>query len=127
MPYNLYDYSIRISYNEEDNDYFSSIDEFRGCTAFGDTPFEALKELKIAFEDWLAVTIEKGYPIPEPFKKKRYSCQIMVKMPRSLHDQLSEKAKMKNVSLNQEILTRIALGLGTPLNIGDNILNQRTQ
>jgi len=50
--------SIKISYIEEAQDYFASIEEFRGCTAFANTPFEALKELEIAFEDWLVVTIE---------------------------------------------------------------------
>jgi predicted RNase H-like HicB family nuclease len=36
------------------------------CSAFGDTPEEALKEVLIAKEGVLAVMEEQGLPIPEP-------------------------------------------------------------
>jgi len=38
----------------------------QSCSAFGDTPAEALAEIEQAIEAWLAVAREYGLPIPEP-------------------------------------------------------------
>ena len=43
-----------------------TIPDLRSCSAFGDTPAEALAEVEKAVEAWLAVAREEGLPIPEP-------------------------------------------------------------
>lgn len=45
----------------------------------------------------------------EEFKKslKEYSGHVSLRMPRSMHKELAEAAKVENVSLNQYILYRI--------------------
>ena len=40
--------------------------DLEACSAFGDTPEEALAELQIAKRAWLEVAREHGKPIPEP-------------------------------------------------------------
>jgi predicted RNase H-like HicB family nuclease len=60
------DYAINIFYDEEDGDYIAAVPDLKGCSAFGDTPEEALKEVLIAKELWLEVAREHGDPIPEP-------------------------------------------------------------
>ncbi len=63
-------YTIRIFWSEEDKTYIAIVEELEGCSAFGDTPEEALKEVQIAMEAWLEVAKEKGDPIPQPLPKK---------------------------------------------------------
>ena len=60
------DYHINIFYSEEDESYVADLPDFVYCSAFGDTPEEALKELLIAKEAWLADAREAGDPIPIP-------------------------------------------------------------
>ncbi|MEX2099881.1 MAG: type II toxin-antitoxin system HicB family antitoxin [Acidimicrobiia bacterium] len=60
------DYHINIFYSEEDEAYIADIPDLRHCSAFGDSPEEALREVLIAKEGWLHVALEEGIPIPEP-------------------------------------------------------------
>ncbi|MBA4179133.1 MAG: type II toxin-antitoxin system HicB family antitoxin [Anaerolinea sp.] len=60
------DYHINIFWSEDDGRYIADIPDLRYCSAFGDTPEEALAELKIARELWLQVAREEGGEIPPP-------------------------------------------------------------
>ncbi len=60
------DYHINIFYSEADKGYIADIPDLRSCTAFGETPTEALHELEIAKALWLEAAKETGIPIPEP-------------------------------------------------------------
>jgi predicted RNase H-like HicB family nuclease len=60
------DYHINVFYSEDDEGYIADIPDLKYCSAFGDTPEEALAELMIAKEGWLEVAKETGKPIPEP-------------------------------------------------------------
>jgi predicted RNase H-like HicB family nuclease len=60
------DYHIDIFYSEEDECYVANLPDFEYCSAFGDTPEEALAELQIAKQGWLESAREHGDPIPEP-------------------------------------------------------------
>jgi predicted RNase H-like HicB family nuclease len=60
------DYHINIFYSTEDACYVADIPDLEFCSAFGATPEEALAELRIAREAWLAAARHKGDPIPEP-------------------------------------------------------------
>ena len=60
------DYHINIFYSEEDGGYIADLPDFKHCSAFGDTPQEALRELLIAKKAWLDSIIEAGQPLPEP-------------------------------------------------------------
>jgi predicted RNase H-like HicB family nuclease len=60
------DYHINIFYSEEDSCYIADIPDLKYCSAHGETPEEALHEVLIAKEAWLATALEEGLPIPEP-------------------------------------------------------------
>jgi len=63
------DYHINLFYSDEDEGYIADIPDLKHCSAFGDTPDEALKELIKAKEAWLKVAQESGKPIPKPHYK----------------------------------------------------------
>lgn len=60
------DYHINIFYSEEDEGYIADIPDLSGCSAFGETPEEALQEVQIAKQAWLAAARDAGKPIPAP-------------------------------------------------------------
>lgn len=60
------DYHINVFYSKEDEAYIADIPDLKYCSAHGETPEEALREVLIAKEGVLAVMREEGLPIPEP-------------------------------------------------------------
>lgn len=64
----------------------------------GETPEEALANLDDAKKCWIETNLELGHPVPEP-GLDNFSGQLRLRMPRSLHRALSEKAKDERVSL----------------------------
>jgi predicted RNase H-like HicB family nuclease len=60
------DYHINIFYSEEDECYIADIPDLKYCSTHGDTQKEALHEVLLAKEGWLAAARESGKPIPEP-------------------------------------------------------------
>ena len=62
----MQDYHINIFYSEEDGGYIADIPDLEACSAFGETPFEALQEVENAKELWLEAARAEGKPIPQP-------------------------------------------------------------
>jgi antitoxin HicB len=56
-----------------------------------------------AMQLWLEVALEEGIPIPEPRPEADYSGKFVVRVPRSLHRELVQRAEEEGVSLNQYI------------------------
>jgi len=63
------DYHINIFYSEEDGGYIADIPDLESCSAFGETPEQALAEVERAKEIWLAAARSAGKPIPPPWYK----------------------------------------------------------
>lgn len=55
-----------VFYSEEDGGYIADIPDLKACSAFGDTPEEALREVLIAKQAWLAAAKKHRKPIPPP-------------------------------------------------------------
>ena len=62
----MQDYHINIFYSKEDGGYIADIPDLEACSAFGETPFEALQEVENAKELWLEAARAEGKPIPQP-------------------------------------------------------------
>ena len=60
------DYHINVFYSEEDGCYVADIPDLKFCSALGDTPEEAVRELQTAKAAWIRVAKERGKPIPKP-------------------------------------------------------------
>jgi predicted RNase H-like HicB family nuclease len=60
------DYHINIFFSEEDEGYIADIPDLEACSAFGETPFEALKELEVAKAAWLEAAREARKFVPQP-------------------------------------------------------------
>jgi predicted RNase H-like HicB family nuclease len=60
------EYSIQIIWSSEDGAYLAFPAELAGCMADGQTPEEALANLKVVIKEWLEVAKEQCRPIPNP-------------------------------------------------------------
>lgn len=94
-----------------DEGYLATAPELPGCFTAGETPEDAMRMLRDAMATWLEATIAAGDPDPEP-DEDRYRGRILLRLPRSLHARLAERAEREDVSINQLVATLIAEGLG---------------
>jgi len=62
----MQDYHINIFYSDEDEGYIADIPDLEACSAFGDTPNDALREVQKAKALWMEVARAEGKPIPPP-------------------------------------------------------------
>lgn len=101
-------YPAQVFYSEDDEGFIAVASDLPGCSAFGDTQEEAVAELRSAIAAWQIAATKAGNPIPEPSKPQLDdlpSGKILLRLPRSLHAMLIEKAKQDNVSLNQHLVS----------------------
>jgi predicted RNase H-like HicB family nuclease len=60
------DYHINIFYSDEDEGYVADIPDLKHCSAFGESPQEALNEVLTAKAAWVAAARANGKPVPPP-------------------------------------------------------------
>jgi predicted RNase H-like HicB family nuclease len=60
------DYHVNVFHSDEDGGYIADIPDLECCSAFGETPFKALKEVEKAKAAWLAAARSARKPIPKP-------------------------------------------------------------
>ena len=60
------DHHINIFFSEEDGGYIADIPDLESCSAFGNSPEQALAELKLAKAAWIEAAHESGTPVPLP-------------------------------------------------------------
>lgn len=110
-----YEIKIRKLAEDEGGGWLAQIPLLPGCMSDGETVDECIVNLEDAKRGWIGACIELGREVPEPSKSKTtddFSGQLRVRMPKSLHQALSEKAKEENISLNQFILYQLSRGIG---------------
>jgi antitoxin HicB len=105
-------YTIILERRDDQGIYWvARVAELPHCLIHGDTPEEAVKEIEDVKMDWIQSNLEDGLPIPEPTSRK-YSGEIRVRMPPSLHQLLAQRASNEGVSLNQYMVAGLARAVG---------------
>jgi antitoxin HicB len=108
LPYTI----ILEQYDDADTPYWvARVAELPHCVITGDTPMEALEEIEKVKLEWIESNLEDGLPIPEP-KPHKYSGQIRLRIPPSLHQQLAYLAMKEDVSLNQYMVSILSQSAG---------------
>ena len=79
----MYKYTIEIFYSEEDEGYIAVVPELPGCSAFGETEEEALKEIKVAIKLWIEAAKKEGKEIPKPMEKAKFMMTEIVDISHS--------------------------------------------
>lgn len=105
-----YSYTVGRDTENDDKEYFYvQVNELPGCVSDGDTPEEALKNIKDAMYDWIETALINNEKVPTP---ENYSGKFTVRISSSLHRDLITKANREGVSINQFISTAIARAVG---------------
>ncbi len=59
-------YAIVVFYSEDDECWVADVPDLQYCSAFGNSPEEALREVQVAMTSWLEIANEDGLTIPKP-------------------------------------------------------------
>lgn len=117
-----YDMIVHPLSEKEGGGYLATFPDLPGCMADGKTPEEAIHEAHDALKAWLATAKAHGDPIPKP--KGTFSGQTRLRLPKSLHAELTLRAKYEGVSFNTLTLTLLAEALGRR-DRGQEIMTQK--
>lgn len=98
-------YPKQVFWSDEDEGYIAIAPDLPGSSAFGESEAEALRELDDVIAGWIAAAKAIGNPVPPPSTpSKQHSGKLLVRMPRTLHRDLTEEALREGVSLNQYVV-----------------------
>ena len=107
-----YPFEIRPLSVEDGGGYLISFPDFVDCISDGETMDEALANGRDALKATIAALKSKRLPVPQPNGGSNASGKFVARVPKTIHAQLSTRAKAEGVSLNALVLTFIAQGLG---------------
>ena len=116
-------YSLRVAWSPEDSAFVAECPEFEGISALGSSYGEAVSELETALRLGLEAHEEEGWAIPEPIMMPRYSGQFRLRVPRSLHGWLVDRAQREGISLNTLVVELLSEARGA-LGAGDRAMER---
>lgn len=102
--YMVLPYRMEIVEDKEEGGYVISFPDLPGCITCGDTIESAVANAMDAKKEWLEAAIEEGIEIYKPDSLEDYSGQFKIRIPKSLHRDLSEHSKREGISMNQYCL-----------------------
>lgn len=110
------DYKVEITKITEaaGGGYIAHIPEL-DCFGDGETAEAAIADVYAVAEDLIEIAMEDGKEIPMPQYYQdldEYSGKLSIRLPKTLHKQVSRRAKAEDCSINQLILTYVAMGVG---------------
>lgn len=124
-------YKVEISRLTEDDGggYMAHIPEL-DCYGDGDTAEEAIADVYEVAEDLIAIAMEDGKEIPTPMYFRdldEFSGKLSIRLPKTLHKQVSQRAKAEDCSINQLINAYIAMGIGDAFGRNESILSKEVE
>ena len=102
-------YKIEIIPDLDEGGYVVSYPDLPGCLTCASSMDIALKNAEDAKREWLKAALEENLPIREPDNLTGYSGQFKLRIPKSLHRQLSEHSKEEGISMNQYCLYLLSM------------------
>jgi antitoxin HicB len=92
--------------------WVAGVEELPGCASQGGTPDEAVNGLQQAMAAWITGALQDGREVPEPKTAEEHSGRLLLRMPRTLHAELTRIAEREAVSLNQFITDALSSAVG---------------
>jgi antitoxin HicB len=105
-------YRIVTEWSDEDRAFIARVPAFPGCIAHGATAEKATHEAEHAAKLMLDVLREDRKAPPPEDAVADFSGQLRLRLPKSLHEEVSRLATAEGVSLNTLLLSLVAEGCG---------------
>lgn len=93
---------------EKGKPWCATVEELAGCTSRGKTSDDALNGVRDAMSTWIETALQEGREVPEPKSATSHSGRLLLRMPRTLHADLTRASEREGVSLNQFITDVLA-------------------
>jgi antitoxin HicB len=100
------DYQMVLQWSHDDACYVVTLPAWQNARTHGATPEAAVKAGRSVLSLLIDSALRHGEPIPAP--ERRFSGNLRVRLPASLHGRLAREAEREGVSLNQWIVSRLA-------------------
>jgi len=107
-----YPFEIRPLNQEEGGGFLISYPDFAECISDGETVEEAFKNGQDALKATIAALEANDLPVPAANSGGVASGKFVARIPKTIHAQLTTRARIEGVSLNTLVVTFIAQGLG---------------
>jgi predicted RNase H-like HicB family nuclease len=114
-----YPYTVK----PDDGSYFIEFPDLPGCMTQVEDPAEIAALAEEIRTLWIEGEYEDGATIPEPVTKE-YSGKFVLRVPKSLHRDLAERAEREGCSLNAYVTYRLSGYQNEPY-VGRNTGNER--
>ncbi len=118
FPFEAYSHLVSPIGTKDGGGFMFTMPDIPGVVADGESELAAIADGREAFLATVSALVDMGREVPAPafnaddFTPASASGKVMARMPRSMHLQLTARAKTEGVSLNSLVLTFIAEGLG---------------
>jgi len=87
----------------EEGGYVAEVPDLKGCITQAETKEEIIEMIEDAKKVWIMAALEDGREIPEPMQYEEFSGKFNIRVPKTLHRTLVQRASAEGVSLNQYI------------------------
>lgn len=118
FPFEAYSHVVSPISAKEGGGFMFTMPDIPGVMADGKTEAAAIADGREAFLATVSALVDMGREVPGPafnaddLTPAAASGKVLARMPRSMHLQLTVRAKTEGVSLNALVLAFIAEGLG---------------
>jgi predicted RNase H-like HicB family nuclease len=118
FAFEAYSYVVSPIDAADGGGFMFSMPDIPGVIGDGQTELEAIADGREAFIATVSAMTDMGQEVPTPvfnvddFTPASASGKVLARLPRSMHMQLTARAKTEGVSLNSLLLALIAEGLG---------------
>jgi antitoxin HicB len=109
LPYHL---SVVRDGEKQGGAWVAAVEELPGCTSRGKTPQDAVGGIEDAIGSWVSAALDEGREVPRPRSPTSHSGRLLLRMPRTLHGELTRVAEREGISLNQFITDVLAAAVG---------------
>jgi predicted HicB family RNase H-like nuclease len=100
------DYQVVLHWSDEDEAWIATLPAWQNAQTHGATLEEATRSARDVLTMLLESARRRGERCPEP--TSRYSGNLRLRLPVSLHARLVREAEREGVSLNQWLVTKLA-------------------
>lgn len=100
------DYYMSLPYkleilSDEEGGFIARYPELPGCLTCSETMDDIVQLAEDAKRSWIEAALESDYEIKVPKATASYSGNFKIRMPKTMHKDLAERAEAEGVSMNQ--------------------------